>query len=266
MIETPVDVIVRAPWGRYTTTGSSIVWCASRALSGAYLWGRPKAEETRAITRLFDEYPRVMHPTFDMILDTRAVEGVDGEALVVLTSWMWANREVFAHARIFSVIREAPTGFLLAGLLPAIAHDRTFHVATDPAFAFAAILGESAGPVASEEIEAIALRMRGVPRELQVVRAALARRLDATIEDVAKDLHLSARSLQRSLSKAGTTFHDEVIDARMTVACELLLSTDLKVAAIASRLGISERAVTMLFRDKTGITPIEWRKKHARDR
>jgi len=50
------------------------------------------------------------------------------------------------------------------------------------------------------------------------------------------------------------------------VACELLLSTDLKVAAIASRLGVSERAVTMLFRDKTGMTPIEWRKKTALER
>ena len=108
--------------------------------------------------------------------------------------------------------------------------------------------------------------MRGVPRELQVVRDALSKRLDATLEDVAKDLRVSARSLQRLLSKAGTTFHDEVVTARMTVACELLLSTDLKVAAIASRLGISERAVTMLFRDKTGITPIEWRKKHASER
>lgn len=265
MLETSADVIVRSPWGRYTTTGSSIVWCASRTLCGAYLWGRPTAEETGAIIRLFDEYPRVMNATFDMIIDTRAVESVDGDALVVLTSWMWANRKVFEHAKIFSVIRETPTGFLLAGLLPTIAPDRMFRVGTIPATAFTTILGEQ-GIAAAEEIEAIARQTRGVPRELQVVRDALFKRLDVSIDDVAKNLRVSARSLQRSLSKAGTTFHDEVVAARMTVACELLLSTDLKVAAIASRLGVSERAVTMLFRDKTGMTPIEWRKKTALER
>ncbi|RYE82219.1 MAG: AraC family transcriptional regulator, partial [Myxococcales bacterium] len=30
-------------------------------------------------------------------------------------------------------------------------------------------------------------------------------------------------------------------------------------AAIAARLGISERAVTMLFRSQTGLTPMAWR-------
>lgn len=266
LIETPQDVIVRAPWGRYATTGSSIVWCASRGLSGAYVWGHPDAEETRAIVRLFDEYPRVMDPTFDMILDTRAVETVDREALEVLTGWMWSHRAVLLErARITSVIRQEPTGFLLAGLLPTIANNRSFRVTTEPATAFRDVLGE-AGAALAEELEEIALRLRGVPRELQAVRALLGHRLDATIDDAAQAAGTSARSLQRLLSRSGTSFHDELVAARFTTARELLLSTDLKIAAIATRLGISERAVTLLFRAKTGLTPVEWRNRNKEAR
>ena len=261
MIETPADAIIRSPWGRFTTTGSAIVWVASRTLCGAYVWGRPDADETRAIVRFFDEYPRVMDAKFDMILDTRAVEAVDGDALMVLTGWMSEHKDVFERARISSVIREAPTGFLLVGLLPTIAADRTFRVVTDPLEAFRAILGD-AGDELAEEVEAIAARLRGVPRELQAIRALLARSLDATIADAAKELGMSARTLQRGLAKNGTSFHDEVVAARLTKASELLVSTDLKVSAIAARIGVSERAVTLLFRAKAGMSPIEWRTKH----
>ncbi|CAN5658038.1 hypothetical protein BH09MYX1_BH09MYX1_03390 [soil metagenome] len=258
LIETPPDAIVRSPWGRYASTGTGIVWCASRKLSGASLWGRPDADQTRVIMRLFDEYPRVMDPKFDMILDTRDVEAIDGEALEVLTGWMWDHRDVFDHGRITSVVREGPTGFLLAGLLPTIGNASRFRVTTDAPSAFHTILGES-GIELSDEVELIVARLRGLPRELQLVRALLVRRLDATVDDAAKELGMSARSLQRSLANAGTSFHDEVVKARITLACELLLTTDLKVGAIATRLGISERAVTLLFRTKTGKSPIEWR-------
>ena len=91
------------------------------------------------------------------------------------------------------------------------------------------------------------------------VRTLLGRRLDARIEDAAKELGVSERSLQRWLNQRGLSFHDEVVAARLAVACELLQTTDLKVAAIAARLGISERAVTMLFRSQTGLTPMAWR-------
>lgn len=109
MIETPADVIVQSPWGRYTTTGSAIVWCKSRTLCGTYLWGKPDADETHAIMRLFDAYPRITDPQFDMIIDTRGVEAVDGEALAVLTSWMWTHRkDMRERMRITSVVRPAP--------------------------------------------------------------------------------------------------------------------------------------------------------------
>jgi AraC-like DNA-binding protein len=226
------------------------------------VWGRPDASETRAIVRLFDEYPRVMDPAFDMILDTRGVESVDHEALAVLTGWMWSHRAVLLErARVTSIVRQEPTGFLLDGLLPTIANNRSFRVTAEPVGAFRAVLGD-AGPALAEELDEIARRLRGVPRELQAIRTLLATRLDVTIDDAAQALGTSARSLQRALSRSGASFHDELVAARFAAARDLLLSTDLKIAAIASRIGISERAVTLLFRSKTGLTPVEWRNKN----
>jgi AraC-like DNA-binding protein len=265
LVETPLDLVVRSPWGRYTTTGSAVVWCASRKVSGAYVWGRPDGAETRAIVQLFDEYPRVMDATFDMIIDTRAVDTVDREALEVLTGWMWKHRStLLERARISSVIRQEPTGFLLAGLLPTIANNRSFRVSTEPLPAYRAVMGEE-GVALAEELEDIVVRLRGVPRELQAIRALLATRLDVTIDDAARALGTSARSLQRVLSRSGASFHEELVTARFAAARDLLLSTDLKIAGIASRIGISERAVTMLFRAKTGLTPMEWRNRNRNE-
>lgn len=264
MIETTADVIVHSPWGRYTTTGNAIVWCKSRMLCGTYLWGKPDADETRAIMRLFETYPRITDPQFDMIIDTRAVESVDADALGVLTSWMWTHRkDMRERMKITSIVRPAATGFLLAGLLPTIASNPSFRVVTDAEAAFQEVVGD-AGLALAAELEAIALRLRGIPRELQVVRALLAKRVDLTIGEAADELAMSARSLQRRLGAHATSFHDEVTAARMTVASELLLTTALKVVSIAARVGISERALTMLFRTRTGLSPMQWRRENAK--
>jgi len=71
---------------------------------------------------------------------------------------------------------------------------------------------------------------------------------------------MSPRSLQRVLGRHGTSFHDEVVAVRLSRAQGLLRSGDLKLAEIGARVGISERALGLLFRAKTGLTPAEWRK------
>ena len=261
LIEVSPDAFTQAPVGRFTSTGSCVVWCASRTLCGARLWGRPDGDETRAIMRIFDAYPRVLDPVFDIVMDTRDIEVVRAEALAVLTRWIWGNRSaLLERIRVTSLIREGPIGYLFAGLLPTLGKAGPLRVTTDVGTAFGATIDHT-GVQLANEVDAIAARLRGVPRELQVIHALLAQRLDARIEDAAKELGSSPRSLQRWLRRRGTSFHDEVVSARFAAACELLRTTDLKVAAVGARLGISERAVTLLFRARTGLSPSEWRAK-----
>lgn len=261
MIETGYDTFLAATAGRYTIVGSAFVWCASPTLCGAFLWGEQTEDETRAILRIFDQYPKQMASRFDMVLDTRGVVSVDPSALKQLFSWLLASRrDLVSHLRMqANVIREGPIAFLLTGLLPVARWTIPYQLHHEPEDAFRSVAGEP-GVALAAEVEAIADRVRGVSRELRVTRELIARRLDVDIGEVSRQLGTSARSLQRILRRHGTSFHHEVVAARFARACELLSTGDEKIATIGSRVGISERALTTLFRAKTGVGPAQWRK------
>ena len=249
--------------GRYTITGSSFVWVASPTLGGAVLWGEQPEAETRAILHVFDQYPKQMASAFDIVLDTRGVGRVDPSALAILFSWLLANRRDLSRQLRMqaNVIREGPIGFLLTGLLPVAQWTLPYAIHYDPIDAFRSVAGD-AGLALAAEVDAIAERIRGVSREVRVTRELLERHLDTGVEQVARVLGISARSLQRALMRGGTSFYAEVVSARLARAQALLRETDDKVAAIAAEVGVSERGLTQLFRRRTGVGPAEWRKRH----
>ena len=259
MIESPPGMFVKGPVGTYTVSRSCVVWCASRSLCGLAFWGRPLADELLEIAAIVEAYPQQMAPSFDVVVDGRQVEALDGEALSVQMAWLWRHgAALLQRANIWSIVAEGTAVARLAQAMPALAGRFPFRVTTDAPAAFRAVAGE-AGEALSLDVDAIAASARGLPREIHRIRALLARRLDATIDDAAKELGLSTRSLQRSLGNQGTSFHQELVAIRFATACELLLTTDLKIAAIGARICISERAVALLFRAKAGLSPLAWR-------
>lgn len=260
MIETTYEAFLRTTVGRYTVTGTSFVWWASPTLCGVFLWGEPTEVETRAILHLFDQYPTQMAPQFDMVLDTRGVERAEAGGVKLLFSWLLANRKELAnHLRMqANVIREGPIGFLLTGLLPVAGWTLPYRMHFEPAEAFRLVAGEE-GDALTAEVEAIAERLRGVSRELRVTREMLTHKLHVTASEVSRALGMSQRSLQRALTRHSTSFHAEVVSARVARAQALLRSGDEKLAVIAARVGVSERALTMMFRTKVGVSPAEWR-------
>ncbi len=265
MKETPYDLFLQSTVGRFTITGSSFVWCASPTLCGAFLWGEQTEAETRAILHVFDQRALQMSSTFDIVLDTRGVGHVDPSGLKLLFQWLMKNRrDLAARIRLqASVIREGPIGFLLTGLLPVAGRTHPYRIFTEPIEAFRAVVGER-GDVLCAEVEAIAEGIRGVARELRATREMLQVRLDASLNEVGRALGMSSRSLQRVLTRHGTSFHREVMAARFERAQELLRSGEHKIDDVGARVGISDRALTLLFREKTGLTPAEWRKQHRR--
>ena len=121
-------------------------------------------------------------------------------------------------------------------------------------------MDSATGAALCAEVDAITERVRGVPRELRVTRELLARRVSTGLAEVSAALAMSERSVQRVLSRHGTSFHAEVITARFALAREILRASDEKLAQVCTQVGISERALTLLFRKQTGLTPAEWRK------
>jgi AraC-like DNA-binding protein len=264
MRETPYERFLEATVGRYTVTGSSFVWCATRELCGACMWGEQTEEETRAILRIFDQYPLQMANTFAIVLDTRGVRRVNTDALAILFSWLLKNRtELAKHIRVqANVIRQGPVGYLLTGLLPVARWTLPYTVDFEAEAAFYSVAGEQ-GVALCTEVESITEGLRGVPRELRVTRSMLEDNLDTPIAEVGRRLGMSTRTLQRVLTRHGTSFHREVVSARFEAARRLLRTTDHKIATIATRVGISEGALTQLFRKKSGLSPTEWRKANA---
>ena len=100
---------------------------------------------------------------------------------------------------------------------------------------------------------------------VQDVRERLQRRLarDATLDQIANDLRLSGRTLQRKLGEAGASFQGILTDVRMARAHSYLTETDDPVGAIATRLGYGDAAnFRRAFRRWTGMPPGDFRARH----
>lgn len=100
------------------------------------------------------------------------------------------------------------------------------------------------------------------------VRESIAKQKDGvrSLDEVARDLHLSTRTLKRTLAAQGTTFsavRDEVLAQR---ALLLLEDASRTITEIALRLGYSDEAnFTRAFRRWTGQTPAAFRnQRHSR--
>ncbi|WP_163992881.1 AraC family transcriptional regulator [Pyxidicoccus caerfyrddinensis] len=95
------------------------------------------------------------------------------------------------------------------------------------------------------------------------VRTALRRRMHGerpSVEKLAKELHLSPRTLQRRLEEEGTTYQGLLDEVRRESARRLLVSTDLDASEVAFLLGYEElNSFIRAFTGWEGTTPARWR-------
>lgn len=89
--------------------------------------------------------------------------------------------------------------------------------------------------------------------------------LVATLEDVARQLAVSPRSLRRRLEEEGTSFRAIVEAERRQLAVQLLEGTEMKVDELALQLGYGDTAsFTRAFRRWFDRAPGEYRRQHGR--
>ncbi|WP_372966174.1 AraC family transcriptional regulator [Marinobacter sp.] len=85
--------------------------------------------------------------------------------------------------------------------------------------------------------------------------------LVATLDEVAKTLAMSPRSLRRKLDQEGTSFRALVEEERSQAATQILSGSDMKLDELAIHLGYTDTAsFTRAFRRWTGMSPGEYRK------
>jgi len=80
------------------------------------------------------------------------------------------------------------------------------------------------------------------------------------VGELARELHMSERTLKRKLAEHGTTYSAIRDDLRRQRALLLLDNRELSIGEIAGRLGYSELPnFTRAFRKWTGMTPASYR-------
>lgn len=97
----------------------------------------------------------------------------------------------------------------------------------------------------------------------RVVRILRARSVcgTAAVSNVASDLGIHGKALNRKLHNEGTGFRDLRNQARFEIACQLLTGTRMNVTSIALALGYTETSdFTRAFHSWSGKPPSTWRK------
>jgi AraC-like DNA-binding protein len=256
-----LESFTSAPSGQWTAVACGVIWCHSPTLVGAVVWGRPGARETQQILEVFEHY-ECMAPRFDVLLDASRIGEIDAGAFDVLLEWSRTHREMLLERvrRRVSVVPSGLGGFALAGISVAVGGLDAVQL-TSTARAGFEILCPGEAEAIDGEIETIAAGLGGTPGFLLELRAQFhAHTRGLTLEQMARSLSLSTRSLQRRLAEAGTSFRSELHDARFRAAREILSSSDEKLDAIAQRLGITESALAELIRARTQLTVAEFRR------
>jgi AraC-like DNA-binding protein len=110
-----------------------------------------------------------------------------------------------------------------------------------------------------------ALASRAIGEQVKGILKPLLAGRRPGIEDVAKELRLSPRTLQRRLAEDGATFQQLLREARRELARHYLLHSSLELNETAYLLGYEDaHSFFRAFHDWEGDSPGEWRARHAR--
>jgi AraC-like DNA-binding protein len=194
-----------------------------------------------------------------------AREGSESICAGQLTFARWLTQQPLRPLAVHFVFDEPPHAAAHRALFECPVHfgaERT-RLEWDPAVLAIPILASDPALAKLFEAQLCAPPTGSTPSVSERVRALLARHLDSgdlQLDDIASQLALSRRSLQRRLSEEGTTFQRLVDEVRHQRCIQLLEDHGLPLEELAFLLGFSEpSAFFRAFRRWTGASPGEWR-------
>ncbi|HZS36454.1 MAG TPA: helix-turn-helix domain-containing protein [Polyangia bacterium] len=259
-----VDGFRAAPAGSFLVGRSWIHFCARAELWGVVLFGRPDREDAAQLTRSISVELSPDVERHGSYIDARRLEGVDPGAYTVLLEHV--QRTWDASTRQFTRLAlVCPSGFegaVVAGFYGALPPPCPVQVFESAGEALA-WLGE---PDASldERLREILAEVRGTAPLLDALRALLREQLvSPDLAAICRTLSLSARTLQRRLHEEGTSFHKELLAARVEEARRRLRDSDDPLTVVALEVGFaSPQHFSARFRDAFGESPSAWRARH----
>jgi methylphosphotriester-DNA--protein-cysteine methyltransferase len=263
-VGTPEELAAN-PVGNYWLGETQLVWCADAQTCGTITWGQPTATHVGELTRALE---LARHPDlaggFDVFMDTSAIEVVDWQPFSALGTYVRDRLPEWAKVirKQAVIVPSGPAAPLLAGMVPLLGmtYPMKFFGDRDEAIAWLERPGVLEAVTEAAELAASARSLTPMVQRLRSwLEGAL---LDATLESAASALTLSARTLQRELQTASTSFTAEVQAARVRVAIKKLTETDEKIESIARDVGcVSASQLSALFKKHVGDTPAKVRER-----
>jgi AraC-like DNA-binding protein len=232
-------------------------------LCGFILWGRPGEAQVRRLVQVLDVELAPAKPHASLV-DARRLEAADPSAFAVLVRYMQPREKAFSTSvlRQALVRPEGVVGAVVGGFYTLLSGAYPSRAFSDPAQALE-WLGQPdavAAPLLSK-LNALVAEATGqspLLRELhQVMKGKLP---EVNLSDVAREMGMSERTLQRRLKEAGTSFQAELNAVQVRMAQSLLLETDMKLTAVAVEVGCASlQHFSSLFRKVVGESPSAWR-------
>jgi LacI family transcriptional regulator len=126
-----------------------------------------------------------------------------------------------------------------------------------------AVIGLPSHVVTRQSTDVFAVADRYVLEALRFIHAR-AHHESVQVDDIVKAVALSRRSLyDRFAQTLGRSVHEEVKRVRVDRLARLLVTTDLSIAQIASKLGCADmKNLARYFKQDMGMTPLQYRKCH----
>ncbi|MGE4431263.1 MAG: AraC family transcriptional regulator [Sphingobium sp.] len=125
-------------------------------------------------------------------------------------------------------------------------------------------------PILRQQVERYLKALDSIPTDSFANRIAKAvadaiPRGEAHAEDIARQLNITRRTLNRRLAKSGLNFSDVLANAREKLAMRYLSDPERPISDIAGLVGFnSVSAFSAWFRHRFGTTATEWRREHGR--
>lgn len=250
---------------RYVLGRSFCYWQAGRRANGTFLWGKPLEQDIAEMEPYWSCCAG--DRSFDgraVFIDARAVEAVDALAFKRLLSYLLRMRQALRGVGSTTMVHGGGlVGVVTAGLLGVVRPSYPFRVVGAEQLRDGFALADVADLY--DDVEALRARVGRAPEIVLAVRAVLQRLPDATLEQLADELDLSVRTLQRRLDGAGTSLRRERQARVMRQAEELLAATSLDLDAIAAQLRLASAShLVTYFRRVHAMTPGEWRARNRR--
>jgi AraC-like DNA-binding protein len=254
------------PIGRYCAGRRYCVFAHSPTLLGLASWGRPDVEDVTELLQLCEIGLRPGVVPHRFLVDVRELELVMPATFGLFLEYTRKNGRALAR----NIVRQAQlrpeglVGAIISGFsrIARLPYPERVFGDVEEALGWLEVERQE-GLDLLAELDAI----RNAACQSDAIVARVRAQLEASgaigIDEVARLLGLSTRTLQRGLRQAGTSYRMQVQAFQIRRAQELLRTGEQNLAWIAAEVGFSSaQHFATAYRRAIGDTPTAWRSRH----